>query len=57
LAQKRRKETAMYVREDIVLAVDYHDENLVIRWFNGHTGEEHLIKCRTTARNIRKIVS
>ena len=47
----------MYVREDIILAVDYHDENLVIRWFNGHTGEERLTKCRTTARNIRKIVS
>ena len=47
----------MYVKEDIILAVDYHDENLVIRQFNCHTGQEGLLKYRTTARNIRKIVS
>jgi len=57
VAQKRWKETAMYLKEDIILAVDYHDENLVIRWFNCHTGQERLLKYRTTARNIRKIVS
>jgi len=27
----------MYLKEDIILAVDYHDENLVIRQFNCHT--------------------
>jgi transposase len=57
LAPKRRKETAMYIKEDMILAVDYHDENLVVRKFNCHTGQERLLKCRTTARNIRKIIS
>ncbi len=47
----------MYDSKDIILAVDYHDENLVIRQFNCHTGQERLLKYRTTARNIRKIVS
>ena len=47
----------MYVREDIVLAVDYHDENLVIRWFNCHTGEERLLKCPTTKLNIRRLIA
>ena len=46
----------MYDKEDIILAVDYHDENLVIRHFNCQTGRERLIKCRTTASNIRRIV-
>ena len=47
----------MYAREDIILAVDYHDENMVIRKFNCHSGQERLIKCRTTNSNIRRIVS
>ena len=47
----------MYDSKDIILAVDYHDENLVIRQFNCHTGQERLLKYRTTSRNIRKIVS
>ncbi len=47
----------MYDSKDIILAVDYHDENLVIRQFNCHSGEERLLKYRTTSRNIRKIVS
>ena len=47
----------MYLKEDIILAVDYHDENLVVRKFNCHSGQEHFLKYRTTARNIRKIVS
>ena len=47
----------MYDSKDIILAVDYHDENLVIRQFNCHTGQERLLKYRTTARNISKIVS
>jgi len=46
----------MYVREDIILAVDYHDENLVIRWFNGHTGEERLLKRPTTSKAICQLV-
>ncbi len=47
----------MYDSKDIILAVDYHDENLVIRQFNCHTGQERLLKYRTTARNIRKVIS
>ena len=47
----------MYPKQDIILAVDYHDENIVVREFDCHTGQERLLKYRTTARNIRKIVS
>jgi len=46
----------MYLKEDIILAVDYHDENLVIRQFNCHTGQERLLKYRTTSKNIRKVI-
>ena len=38
LAPPAPKETAM--NKDIILAVDYHDENLEIRRFNTATGEE-----------------
>ena len=47
----------MYDSKDIILAVDYHDGNLVIRQFNCHSGEERLLKYRTTAKNIRKVIS
>lgn len=46
----------MYRKNDIILAVDYHDENLVIRWFNSHTGEERLLKRPTTQEAIRRLV-
>ena len=44
VAQKRRKEIVMYTNKDIVLAVDYHDEKLMIRSFNCHTGEERVLR-------------
>ena len=46
----------MYARKDIILAVDYHDENLVVRWFNCHTAEERLLRCPTTEEAIGKLV-
>jgi transposase len=33
----------MYNKEDIILAVDYHDENLVIRKFDCHTGQDKVV--------------
>lgn len=45
----------MYSRNDSILAVDYHDENLVVRWLNCHTGEERLLKRPTTACAIRRL--
>jgi len=56
VAQKRRKEIVMYARKDIILAVDYHDQNLVVRWFNCHTGEERLLRYPTTEEAIGKLV-
>jgi transposase len=46
----------MVKRNDIVLAVDYHDEKLVIRWFDCATGEEKLLKRQTSRRAIREVV-
>jgi transposase len=52
VAQKRRKEIVMYTRKDIILAVDYHDQNIVVRWFNCDTGEERVLKHPTTPEAI-----
>jgi len=46
----------MYSKNDIILAVDYHDENLVIRRFNCHTSEERLLKRSTTSKDICRLV-
>ncbi len=46
----------MYAKKDIILAVDYHDHNLVVRWFNCHTAEERLLKCPTTEEGVGKLV-
>ena len=46
----------MYNKNDTIMAVDYHDENLVIRWFNGHTGEERILKRPTTRKAINRLV-
>ena len=46
----------MYRKNDIILAVDYHDGNLVVRQLDTQTGEERLLKHPTTAENIRRIV-
>ncbi|MBN1763845.1 MAG: transposase [Sedimentisphaerales bacterium] len=53
---KRGKETAMYTEKDIILAVDYHDKNMVIRWFNCHTGEENILKVETTNLTILGLI-
>ena len=46
----------MYHRNDIILAVDYHDQNLVVLQFDTRTGEECLVKRPTTAQSIRRLV-
>lgn len=46
----------MYNKNDIILAVDYHDKNIVVRWLNCHTGEERNMKCPTTAEAINQLV-
>ena len=57
MAPKRRQEIAVYRKNDIILVVDYHDQNLVVRTFNTNTGEERLTKCPTTDREIRRLVA
>lgn len=47
----------MYQNKDIILVVDYHDNNLVIRRFNCSTGEERLSKCPTSTENIVRVVA
>lgn len=47
----------MHRNKDIVLVVDYHDENLVIRRFACSTGEENVLKRPTTAEAITHVVS
>jgi len=47
----------MHEDKDIILVVDYHDENLVIRRFDCSTGEECFIKHPTTAEAIEQVVS
>jgi len=42
--------------KDIVLAVDYHDENLVIRWLDCASGEERVLKRVTEAEAILGVV-
>jgi len=56
LALKRQKEITVYSKNDMVLAVDYHDEILVIRRFNCHTGEERLLKIPTIRKDITRFV-
>jgi transposase len=56
MAPKRRQEIAVYRKNDIILVVDYHDQNLVMTYFNTNTGEEHTTKCPTTDREIRRLV-
>jgi transposase len=41
---------------DIVLAVDYHDENLVIRWFNCASAEEKVLKRVTSEEAIVEVL-
>jgi len=46
----------VYEKKDIVLVVDYHDNNLKIRWFNAGTGEERLMSRPTCRRAILRLV-
>jgi transposase len=46
----------MLTNQDILLTVDYHDENLVIRRLDGATGEERVFKEATDAEAIRRMV-
>jgi len=50
------KETAVNDSKDIVLAVDYHLENLQIRPCNLSTAEERCFKRKNTAREILRLV-
>jgi len=45
------------MNKDIILAVDYHDENLEIRRFNTATGEERRENRPTTRDDILKVVA
>ncbi len=47
----------MHGNKDIILVVDYHDKNLVIRRFHSATGEENILKRPTTAEAITQVVS
>lgn len=47
----------MLTNKDIMLTVDYHDENLVVRRLCGATGEEQLLKVPTEAGAIRRLLS
>ena len=46
----------MHYDKDIILAVDYHDKNMEIRWFNAATGEERRMNVATSRRSIRSIM-
>ncbi len=46
----------MLTNKDIMLTVDYHDENLVIRRLDGATGEERILKEPTSPEAIRRVV-
>ncbi len=46
----------MYRRNDITLAVDYHDNNITVRRFNCYTGEERILRCSTMPGPIGQLV-
>ena len=46
----------MYDRKDIILAVDYHAENIEVRWLNCATGEERCLRIPTTRGGILRLV-
>ena len=46
----------MYDRKDIILAVNYHAENIEIRWFNCASGEERRLNIPTTRIGILRLV-
>jgi len=46
----------MHESKDIILAVDYHAENIEFRWFNTADGEERTGKYPTTRENVLRQV-
>ena len=46
----------MYDRKDIILAVDYHAENIEIRWFNCASGEERRLNIPTTRSGVLRLI-
>ena len=44
------------MHKDIILAVDYHDESIVVRRFNAATGEESVLRLDTRASAVRQSV-
>ncbi|HLJ97342.1 MAG TPA: IS110 family transposase, partial [Gemmataceae bacterium] len=52
--EAEKQETAM--SHDIILAVDYHDENTVIRQFDERTGVETTCTVPTTAATLTEVV-
>jgi len=47
----------MFKSQDIILAVDYHETNTVIRVFNGRTGEENVLKIPTSRSGLHKVAA
>jgi len=47
----------MLTNNDIMLTVDYHDENLVVRRLCGTTGEEQVLKVPTDAAAMGRLLS
>jgi transposase len=53
---KRRKETTMCNNNGIVLIVDYHAQNLEVRWFDRGSGEERRMNVPTTKDQIEQLL-
>ncbi len=53
---KHKKEIVMNNAKDIVLAVDYHDKNLVVRQYDLATSKELLVRVETSAAAIEAMV-
>jgi transposase len=43
------------MNKDIILSVDYHDENSVIRWRDQRSGEERVLTVATTAKELSRV--
>jgi len=48
--------SAIPSRRDVILVADYHDQNVVIRWFNEATGEERLLRCHVNPVALHQLV-
>ena len=45
------------MHQGILLTVDYHDQNCVIRRLNAGTGEERVLSVPTTEGDLRQVVA